>query len=134
MPEFELKLPENEGFTTIQNLRRSELLRLAQAYGIQHPLNCSKEKLLPLIHIYLHATPDGRIESLDKKPPVNPEYLLPSGDRPESIARRAKAWGKKTEQTALTVKWRGGAKWSVMDGETVVSDGMNKEEAVAACG
>ena len=131
MPEFELKLPENEGFTTIQNLRRSELLRLAQAYGIQHPLNCSKEKLLPLIHIYLHATPDGRIESLDKKPPVNPEYLLPPGDRPESIARRAKAWGKKT---SLTVKWRGGAKWSVMDGETVVSDGMNKEEAVAACG
>lgn len=134
MADFLHALPEQEGLTVIQNLRRPELLRLAKAFGVPHPPNCIKKKLLPLLEIVIHVTAGGKIQALDGSEPVNPEYLLPAGLRPDRVAAREKAKQKPAKKEGLFYKWRGGAKWCVMDGDKVIQSGLNKEDAIAACG
>jgi len=148
MADFLHSLPEEEGFTTLQNLRRPQLLQLAKAFGVQHPPNCIKKKLLPLLETTIHVTAGGRIQAIDGSEPVNAEYLLPAGLRPDRVAAREaakKVRKKKKVETVseeitmfasggLVYKWRGGAKWCVMNGDEVVQSGLNKEDAIAACG
>jgi len=155
MASFEFRLPEEEGLTVLQNLRRSQLLQLARAYGVPHPPNCNKDKLLPLLEISLQITAGGKIAALDGSDPPNPEFLLPAGDRPYAIARRKAAQERKAAEKKkpkknkevikgsagkefpnLTIKFRGPKhRWCVMNGDEVVQSGIQvKEDAIAACG
>lgn len=146
MASFEFPLPEQEGLTVLENLRRPQLLQLARAFGVPHPPNTIKSVLLPLLNISLEITAGGKIASRDGNPPANPEYLLSAGDRPSAIARRKEVWGKKKEKPPkkedtkspeqLTIKFRGPKhRWCVMNGDEVVESGIQiKEDAIAACG
>ena len=130
MPDFRHSTPENfadgQELPPLKRMRRMEMLKLVKAYGIQHPPNANRKILEPLLEIALGAGQIGPGVT-----PLHPEFLLAAGDRPERVAARN---GKTVVSEQLTHKWRGGAKWCVMKGESVIQKGLSKDEAIAACG
>lgn len=142
MPDFKHSTPENfadgQELPPLKRMRRMDMLKLVRAYGIQHPPNANRKILEPLLEIALGAGQIG-----PNVTPLHPEFLLAAGDRPERVAARNKGKRDWTPDVSLPdgvlplglyAKWRGGAKWCVMDGENVMQKGLSKDEAIAACG
>ena len=110
--------PEDRDRTPLERLRRNDMYKFANAFGIQYPPNCTKNQLLPLVQVAIQSGMAGPgVE------PVNPDALLTAGER------RRKRAEKKPENVGAYAKWRGPKyKWCAMDGDLMLEKGFDSKE------
>lgn len=131
---------------TITNLKEAEFVR--PVYCATIPIGTDPEDLLKpeyWAHVATHLRPWARIEARAEDGTWFAEYIVLSVDRTWARVRMLAKYNltsqdtsisqaEKISQSGFEIKWRGGAKWSVIRkvDSAVMKEGMERDEAEMA--